>query len=212
MISSAWVFGTEPFPAFRVSLVYGRNKRDREFLAVKDVVPSIQYSVKYAYTTLYEGTDKVEAEAAKAKFYEDNNAKLPEADLKVGLQILPEGEFQLIKTKEKGTILVVPGKDNTNRCLLFVGCGGGFRGSVDVIEDATTGSILKKCSAGNNCESSVEVVVLLEVGQSIVFHSTGRHTDEVYTHTWNGLCVVSKHYSNEEWITQNINSEDAERL
>jgi hypothetical protein len=37
--SASWDFSTEPFPAFRASLSYGRNKNDREFLPVKDVTP-----------------------------------------------------------------------------------------------------------------------------------------------------------------------------
>lgn len=134
----------------------------------------------------------------------------------VTLPTLPEGRFRVIKTKEKGTILVVPGEDNTNRCLLFVGCFGGFRGGVGVIADGTTGKILKECSAGNACESFVTVIALLEVGQSVAFHSTGRRTNEVYLHTWTGEKVEAKHFSKSEWDNRNVvatpSVEDAEVL
>jgi len=224
MLSSAWEYSTDPFPAYRVNLVYGRNKRDREFLPVKDVTPMTQYTVtgEYGKAALYTGTDKVAAEAAKAKYDAEQKAKAdgsswtPTADLEAGLPILPESKFRVIKTKEKGTILVVPGSDDTNRCLLFVGCAGGFRGGVGVISDGTTGTILKECSAGNNCESSTEVIVLLEVGQSVAFHTSGRRTNEVYLYTYNGAEVEKKHFSKSEWDSRNAVSappiEDAEVL
>ena len=225
MLSNAWEFGTDPFPAYRCNLVYGRNKRDREFLPVKDVVPFTQYTVTAdsGKTILYDGADKTAAEAAKAKYDAEQKAKAesssywtPTADLKAGLPTLLEGRFRVIKTKEKGTILLVPGSDDTNRCLLFVGCAGGFRGGVSTIKDGTTGTILKECSAGNNCESSVEVIVILEVGQSVAFHTSGRRTNEVYLYTWNGAEVEKKHFSKSEWDSRNAVAtppiEDAEVL
>ena len=207
ILSSVWVFGAEPFSAYRCELIYGRNKRDREFLPVKDVIPMTQYTVgEYGKASLYTGTDKAAAEAAKAKYDAEQKAKAdsssswtPTADLKAGLPILPEGKFRVIKTKDKGTILVVPGEDKSNRVLIFVGCTGGFRGGVGVIGDGTNGTILKECAAGNNCESSAEVIVLLEVGQSIAFHASGRRTNEVYLYTWNGKEVEKKHFSKSEW-------------
>jgi hypothetical protein len=224
MLSNAWVYSTDPFPAYRCNLVYGWNKRDREFLPVKDVTPETQYTVTadYGKTVLYRGTDKAAAEEAKAKYDAEQKAKAkegsywtPTADLRASLPTLPEGKFRVIKTKEKGTILVVPGNDNTNRCLLFVGCAGGFRGGESVLKDDTTGTILKTCSAGNACESSTEVIVLLEPGQSIAFHTYGRRTNEVYLYTWNGAEVEEKHFSKSEWDSRKAVTdipEDAEVL
>jgi hypothetical protein len=63
--------------------------------------------------------------------------------------------------------------------------------------------MLKECSAGNNCESSIEVIALLEIGQSVAFHSSGRRTNEVYLYTWDGVEIEKKHFSNEEWKTRN---------
>lgn len=175
IMSNAFAFGTEPFPAFRCDLVYGRNKRDRVFLPVKGIEPV-----------------KNEGE---------------------NFPTLPEGKFQVIKTKEKQTLLVVPGMDTTNRCLLFVGCVGGFRGGEEVLEDGTTATVLKTCSAGNACESSTEIIALLEVGQAVTFYTHGRRTSEVYQYTWDGIQVVKTHFSKEEWDTKNnILEDDAEIL
>ncbi len=208
-LSKSWEYNTEPFPAFRCNLVYGRNKRDREFLSVKDVTPVINYTVTADNNVLYSGSDKVAAEKAKADFdakpLEPGNPEWSRnyADLKVGLPTLPRDNFRVIKTKEKGTILIVPGEDKTNRCLLFVGCNGGFRGGESILQDGTTGQILKQCSAGNACESSTEAVVLLEIGQSIAFHTYGRRTNDVYVYTWTGTAIESKHFSKEEWDNRN---------
>jgi len=230
MLSSAWEYGEEPFPAYRCNLVYGRNKRDREFLPAKDVVPVTQYTVIAGNSeTLYSGTDKAVAEAARARYDslpvvlvgddiptsgEYRNNDWDKAGLKASQPTLPEGKFRVIKTKEKGTLLVVPGDDASNRCLLFVGCAGGFRGGVSVLANGTTGNLLKECSAGNNCESSTEVIVILDVGQSVAFHSFGRRTDEVYTYTWDGAEVEQRHYSKSEWDNRNAieATEDAQVL
>lgn len=226
-LSDGWKFEPEPFPAFRANLVFGRNKRDREFLPVKDVTPVTEYVVT-AYdgakrVTIYAGTDKVVADKAKVD-YDAQKASVekpkcavlwspPTANIAAGPTTLPEGKFRVIKTRDKGTILVVPGNDDTNRCLLFVGCAGGFRGGVALVQDGTTGNILKNCSAGNNCDSSVEVIALLETGQSVAFHSYGRRTNEVYLYTWNGTEIEKKTFSIKEWETRNAVADvDAEVL
>jgi len=233
MMSDAWEYGIEPYPAFRCSLVYGRNKKNRDFLPVKDVVPVVYYTVtaKRRKITLYAGTNSRVAEQFKAdynalpvvligdKIPTSGNYREDEWDravIKASLPILPESKFRVIKTREKGTILVVSGDDTSNRCLLFVGCAGGFRGGVSILADGTTGNLLKECSAGNNCESSTEAVILLDVGQSIAFHSQGRRTDEVYVYTWDGDEVLQRHYSKSEWDNRDavagVSEEEAEIL
>lgn len=224
-LSDSWEWSDVPFPAYRVSLVYGAHKKDRKQLPVKDVAPVTQLTVTadYGKIILYVGTDKVAAEAAKAKYDAEQKERSPEsswapaADMKVGYPTLPEGKFRVIKTQEKGTILVVPGDDDTNRCLLFVGAKGGFRGGARIVEDATTASILLKCSAANKCNSSIEVVALFEVGQSVAFYVFGQCTSQVYLYTWNGETVEAKHFSSEEWKVRGIMAaessyEDAEVL
>jgi hypothetical protein len=188
-------------------------------------MPQVHYTVMSydGKETLYTGTDKAAAELAKSQYDEEQKAKAPEgsywtptAKIETSLPILPENEFRVIKTREKGTILVVSGKDDTNRCLLFVGCAGGFRGGVSLVPEDTTGTILKECSAGNNCESSITVIALLEAGQTVAFHTSGRRTNEVYTHTWTGKEVEAKHFTAEEWKARSAieapSLEDAEVL
>ena len=70
VLSKTFEFGTEPFAAFRANLVFGRNKRDREFLPVKDVTPIVEYTVTadYGRTELYKGRDKSRAEQSKAEY------------------------------------------------------------------------------------------------------------------------------------------------
>jgi hypothetical protein len=177
ILSHAWEFGAEPFPAYRVNLVYGRNKQDREFLPVKDVTP-------------------ITGE-------------------KDSVPTLPDEKFRVIKTREKGTILVVSGEDITPRCLLFVGCEGDFRGGVSVVAEATTGTILKQASAGNACQSSTEVIILMEVGQTVAFHTSGRYSNEVRLYTWDGSQVMRTDFTISEWQARQVVAappEDAEVL
>lgn len=217
LLSTGWSFSTEPFPAYRASLVFGRNKRDREFLPVQNVSPVVIYTVtaEYGKTELYKGSDKAAAEAAKATYDEQNKDSWKSANLQATQPTLPEGKFKVIKTKEKGTILVIPGEDRTNRCLLFVGCSSGFRGGETVLQNGTTANILKTCSDGNAFESRTEVIALMEVGQAVAFHTYGRRTNEVYVYTWDGTEIKEAHYSKSEWDTRNTVAEipeDAEEL
>lgn len=217
LMSTGWTYSNEPFPAYRSELVFGRNKRDREFLAIKNIAPEVIYTVTadYGKTELYKGSDKAAAEAAKATYDEQNKGTWKSANFQATQPTLPEGKFKVIKTKEKGTILVVAGEDKSNRCLLFVGCAGGFRGGESVLQDGTTATILKTCSAGNACESRTEVIVLMEVGQTVAFYSYGRRTNEVYLYTWDGTEVVQTHYSKSEWDERNTASQipaDAEEM
>jgi hypothetical protein len=192
-LSNGWEFGIEPFPAWRCSLVFGRNKRDREFLPC-NVKPNKTYTVIYEGKEIYRSNDKIEAEEIK-----DKN-QYAYAYINEGLSTLTENEFKVIKTKEKGTIMIVSGEDRSAKCLLFVGLRGGFRGGVTLLEKDTTGNVLKICKAENACESSIEVIVILDVNDCVVFHSYGRRSNEIYVYTWTGLELITKHYSKEEYM------------
>jgi hypothetical protein len=166
-LDGSFEYSEEPFPAFRSRLVYGRNKRDFEFLPTK-VQPD------------EEG-------------------------------ILPEGQFRLIETREKKTLLVVPGTDTTNRALVFVGASEGFRGSCGLRDD-TTAKILKKCYAGNATSGRVEVIALMEVGQRLIFYSTGRRNNDVIVHEFNGQEIESTTYTKDEYQVLEDEPEDYEIL
>lgn len=191
--SDAWQFSMEPFPAYRASLVYGRNKRDREFLPVNGILPETKWKInKYDSNPdqkTFETREEAEAECRAQNMHTDwiTSESFP----------LPENRFRIIKTKEKGTLMVIGGEDTTNRVLLFCGVKEGFRGGSDVLE--CTGQELKRCSAGNACEGQLEVIVLLEAGQHVALHSWGRRTDEVLQFAWDGVNVSVKTFSKAEW-------------
>jgi hypothetical protein len=224
-MSKTWEFSAQPFPAYRASLVYGRNKRDAEFLAVKDVTPASFYTARPSHwekksQVLYHGLDSAAARKAKETYdaaerlaAEEYNATLPpeswnrrtgdQATIETGPLTLPENQFRVIKTAEKGTILVVPGRDDSNKCLLFVGIAGGFRGACGVKEEGTTGQILKTCAASAACESGTEVIALLDVGQTVALWSTGRRNNDVELYTWDGTQVSHKSFTGDEWKARN---------
>lgn len=197
-LSQAWKWSEDPFPAFRCELVFGRNKRDKSFLPVKDVVPELRFQVTQAAgVVLFESFDREEAKHYLEQYRQDN--RYAYVQFREVPPQLPQGRFRVIKTKEKGTLLVVPGQDKSERALVFVGCKGGFRGWVDVVKEATTAQILKLCRAGSACDSQVEVAALMEKGQEIAFHSYGRRTNDVYQYLWDGQDLQNKRYSKGEW-------------
>ena len=167
---AGWRYDEDPFPAYRVSLVFGRNKQARAFLPVRGVAP---------------GDDGV----------------------------LPENGFRVIKTREKGTIMVVGGQDTSNRVLAMISCNGGFRGSVALV-DAPDGVILARASAANACESTCTVAALLAPGQSIRFHSYGRRTNGMFVYGWDGVDLSVAYYTADEWnaIQSASDDEEAETL
>lgn len=81
VLSSGFTFSVEPFPAFRSSLVYGRNQRSTAFLPCNGVVPVVAYKVTCQGArmgedrVLYEGSDKAAAERARSEFDSGEQAK-----------------------------------------------------------------------------------------------------------------------------------------
>lgn len=166
-LDNSFKYSEEPFPAFRSELVYGRNKRDFEFLPTK-VQPDDE-------------------------------------------GLLPEGQFKLIETREKKTLLVVPGADTSNRALVFAGEGSGFRGGCGLHKD-TTAKVLKQCQAGNALRSKIEVAALLEADQKLIFWSDGRNNSDVTVHSFDGLVVKTTTYTKGEYQTLKDETEDYEEI
>lgn len=129
-----------------------------------------------------------------------------------GAPVLPEGAFKVIKTKEKGTILIVLGADNTNRVLLMAGASGGFRGSVALDKQATTGTVLAYALAGNACESRAEVAAILEPGQQLIFNGDGRDGSFIVCFRFDGTTVERKRFTMEEWGFVNSPNNDSEEV
>jgi hypothetical protein len=118
---------------------------------------------------------------------------------------MPEGKFRLIKTKAKGTLMIVPGSDTTNRAIVFCGISAGFRGSCGLLKiteefpDNTSAQVMKRCSAGNATDARNEFVFLVEAGQKIVLYSKGRRTNSVVCHSWDGDVLTTTEYQRSEW-------------
>jgi hypothetical protein len=198
--SKHWKWEQNPFPGFRCYLG-GYLK-----IAIPSKVsPVITYRVVgYPYNengfikewflrTLYEGTNLHEAEYVASR--SSNVALKHGADTKAQVQVvqalLPDNLFRVIRTR-KGTVLVVPGEDRSDRALVFVGCESGYRGGVGVEEASCnvllTGRVSFRLWAG------VEVVAIFEPGQSLVFHRTGRREDEYVRYTWDGSALSKDVY------------------
>ena len=144
---------------------------------------------------------------------QNDRAFIPVRGVEPKAGVLPEGQFKVIKTREKGTILVVGGQDDTDRVLLFVANNGGFRGGVRLVEHATTGNVLTTAWAGNATHSCVAVAAILATGEYIIIHSFGRNTNDIYQYlaTADGE-IVRNVYSLSEWNTRNVSADDADEL
>lgn len=199
-MSEHFVYSETPFPAFRVESVFGRNKHDRAFLPTK-IAPVQEHRVA-AYRSmgdlmLYTGADRAAADAAATA----HNAVRPPSRAMVtsSAPVLPAGQFRVIKTRDKGTILVVPGADSSKRCLLFASVKGGFRGGVSISSGDTDALVIMECSAGNACDSRVDVAAILDVGQRVVCHAHGRSCNEYVSYTWDGARIERVVVPAAEW-------------
>lgn len=153
MHHTGWQFSDTPFPAFRVHLVFGRNKKDFAFIP-----------------TLVKPLDG----------------------------LLPEGKFRVIRTRKKGTIIIIPGEDVTDRALVMIGYSGGFRGGVYL--DESTARILRVAQASNACESGLEVAALMKPGERLVVRRYGRRLREVVVCTLTEKLELKEEYIDEkEW-------------
>jgi hypothetical protein len=209
VLDTTFAFSAEPFPAFRARLVFGRNKFDRAFVSTK-VDPVQHWRVRPDICDaqpLLITDDRTAAEAAKAAYDAAQQPRvsawgtelsarkaLVEED---GPPRLVRGSFRVIKTREKGTILIVPGEDTTPRALACVGAAGGFRGGVSVIECGATK--LAECSAGNACSSHHAIMAIFEPGESVAFRVTGRRENDVTLYTWDGAAMQCTRYTWTEW-------------
>lgn len=121
-------------------------------------------------------------------------ALLPVRDLTPNARgVLDVGTFRVIKAREKGTILLVPGADTTDRILALISVAGGFRGDVGLsTQYPSTAQILVQAYASAACESTAAWACLFEPGQRLVVRSWGRYGDTiiVYTHTGAALIEV----------------------
>lgn len=96
--------------------------------------------------------------------------------------VLPQGKFKVIKTQEKGTIMIVPGDDTSKKILLFAGVSGGFRGGVYKL-DSTTANVIKEASASAACESGYNFAAVLDIGQFVDVYTYGRYGKTVFRYT-----------------------------
>jgi len=125
---------------------------------------------------------------------------------------LPENGFRVIKTKEKGTILIVPGEDSTNRVLLMAGGESDFRGSIGLDKEATTAKIIAWAYAYNALESGCAFAAIMEHGQRVVLIGDGRDGSFVIQFLFDGESVKKERFTMKEWGFLNSPNNDSEEV
>lgn len=89
--------------------------------------------------------------------------------------VLPQ--FKVIKTKEKGTIMLVPSEVSDSRVLVAGQVWGGFRGGASIVTEHTTANVLWSTTSSKHCKGMVAVLAVLNPTEKIVFHEYGRNHD-----------------------------------
>lgn len=211
MKSEWWVWTRRPFPGYRCMLGKGNGTA---VLPVKDLHPVTIFRVKSSVwdvtDPLYVGTDFNKAKRARDLENEkqaDERSSCVRAKIHVGDPSLPDGRFRVIMAGEKKTPLVVPGKDDTDCCLLFIGTGReAIYSRASLFTPGTTGIVLASCAMQGVGGHQIEVAVLLDLGQSIAFSTDHDRSGErgVRVYIWNGKQVNEHRYSSEDsWYHRN---------
>lgn len=125
---------------------------------------------------------------------------------------LPEGKFKVIKTKQKGTIMVVPGTDDTPRCLGFVEAFAGYRGSCDIVDESTTATIIKKARMHNACDGCTAVVAIFEPGQKVTFYTNGRRKNNIIIFEWIGGELIRTEMTKDEFLSCSTSDVEVDEL
>lgn len=138
----------------------------------------------------------------------------PVVDERSGNAGFTEHGFSLIKSRKKGTFLIIPEPDTTPRLLLTTEEEGGFRGGVRIVEEATTAFVFLQGSAESACESKLGIAALFEPGQRVVIYSWGRGERSYAVYTWDGSEIRRQAYTEAEWehVSAPVSTEDAETL
>ena len=149
-----------------------------------------------------------------------DRAFLPsKAEVREEDDLLPENKFKVIKTKEKGTILIVPGENTSNRVLLMAGLEAGFRGNSGIYSKGPDqpeyrGHLLAKANAHGGCRGRIEVAIILSEGGYIALYSNGRYRNVIVLYQYQNGEVTKTEYDAKEYKTMTSASEekDAEAL
>lgn len=83
--------------------------------------------------------------------------------------VFEKDSFILKRDKDGISVKIAPGEDRSNCCLLCVGSGIYGRGTIEVLKEGTTGTVLCKGSASVMRRAACEAMVLLRRGRRLRF-------------------------------------------
>jgi len=191
---------------------------DNISLPVHGVIPTPIYTVTVPafskcgqpHREVYRGTKKHAAEAIK-KLHEKGQQGIFSgvtcAYLCTSIPMLPENQFQI--TTKENKVVVIPGEDHSNRCLMFVGHSSHKENNVLLLREGTTAEILLRMWAKERFYSShrMEVVALMEAGQKVSFYVERGHSSKVYSVTWTGETYLENEVSSKVWCDRGLSLE-----
>ena len=116
-------------------------------------------------------------------------------------------DFGLIKTKEKGTLMLVDQNKSDQRLLLLGQVWGGFRGGAGISLKYTTANVVWSTTSSKHCEGCVAFAAVLDKDQQLVAHGHGRRHD-VYTVYTNSKGTLLKEVFQGDEFTALIDSKE----
>lgn len=185
-LSKSWQYSAEPFPALRCEIKLGarRNgKTDFAFVPVIDLVPTPRYTVYHYngthYEYFYDGYDQDRAHQVK----EGRSLLGQHSMMETRLPELPEGKFRVIKTKAKGTTMIVPGSDYSDRLLLTIDFDPVYRGNIHLTH-ASASQFVAECRAVCAGGQRMSVMRIMDIGGWFAVEIANRRGTFYKKYTW----------------------------
>ena len=183
-----WEYVKYPYPMFRCQVVYGEDYLERAFIPTK-VSPTRRYYI-YINSTKLLSTPEAQRLYASREEAEKVAKMMPipryhyyEVKTNNSMWYLPDGQFQVAKTKD-GTVVIVPGKDDTDRCLAFIGTGVWRTTISEYTHDGC--QILADVYAGNGRHYERHLAAIMEPGGYVRFRMATVQEQGYARYTWEG--------------------------
>lgn len=121
-------------------------------------------------------------------------------------------DFSIIKTKQKGTLMIVKPVKVDNRIVVAGQIWGGFRGGADVLDSRTTAKVMWKVTSSKHCKGCVSLLAIIAEGETLVVRTEGRnHCGTTTFNNKNGI-LIKDTYNWDEWVAFNSDQEDFEEV
>jgi len=222
-LSELWKFSLEPFPAFRCDVKLGIRRQREEFALLPvlgGLIPGRHYVV-YDFGKLknypellekippiredgekciyYDGRNPVEAEEVAKKYREITG--MSTLSVKDKHETFSPGIFKVIKSKKKGTWLVVHDNNSpeiANDLLLFQDFNV-YYGDISIVNKSEGCIRIASADSVKAKQKKMAIAMLMKPGSWFAAEFSGRHGNRVEKYVWDGEEILKETFSTSEW-------------